>query len=192
MQTFRLLLADVRRIAARWLLWSPRRLLAVCGGLVVLVLVLGALHHPKHPANQLYVQPSTAPLIVVTETTEPSATATGSVSPTHSSRPATPPPASTIQVSVATRFVAAWVDHGKPVARWLAGIQPVATARLMAALDQADPSNVPANKVTGPGRVGVAGDGQVQVLVPTDTYTAVVTLQREQQRGWLVDQIDVA
>ncbi|MFE9187854.1 hypothetical protein ACFYMB_31500 [Micromonospora haikouensis] len=102
--------------------------------------------------------------------------------------PAVPTHADPEAVAAATRFVQAWARSGLPAGRWLAGVQPLAIPAYAEQLTTVDPANVPASRITGPGRVSSAVTNRTEVDVPTDAGVLRVTVVRSGGR-WLVATI---
>lgn len=96
-------------------------------------------------------------------------------------------------LDVAARWSAAWVDHppGITVEQWAARMRPLTTPEYFGQLDQVDPANVPASRVTGEPRAVRVASRSVQVDVPTDALTLRI-LVVDTATGWLVSGYDRA
>jgi hypothetical protein len=98
-------------------------------------------------------------------------------------------PAAALQV--ASSWARAWVrpPDGTSAARWLDGLRPTTTDEYLGVLSDVDPSNIPATKVTGAARAVVVSPRSLQVRVPTDALTLVVTVV-DTDTGWRVSGYD--
>jgi hypothetical protein len=161
------LLGDIGRAAARWLLWSPRRLWGFLGaGLFLVALVASCAGSPAKPAaapSPRAYEPSNLP---------PRSTYSAPAGPT---------------VAAAAAFVEAWASH-QPTASWYPRVSTLSTARFAIGLKSTDPANVPATKVTGGGALLASTDGATQVYVPTDAGPVTVTLVSDGSH-WLADGV---
>jgi hypothetical protein len=165
LEATRQIVADLGRLAARWLLWSRRRFLAALAAVVVAMWVFGVIGGHSHPGKA-----SVAP------------TATPAAS---NGIPAGQPTNTPARVDLAAEvFVTAWASHSAP-AVWRAATMPLATAKLAALLATTDPSRVPATKVL-PAPPSVTGG---QVLVSTDAGLILVVLQVQPDGRQLADDV---
>lgn len=96
-------------------------------------------------------------------------------------------------LQVVTRWAAAWVrpPAGTSAARWLEGLKPYTTDEYLGVLSGVDPSNVPATRLSGPVRAVRVAPRSVQVRVPTDALTLIVTAVST-DAGWRVSGYDRA
>ena len=99
-------------------------------------------------------------------------------------------PAAALQV--AARWAAAWVrpPDGTTQQQWLDGLRPSTTAEYLGVLSTVDPSNIGATKVTGPPSATRVSPRSVQVRVPTDTLTLLVTVVVSETGDWRVSDSD--
>jgi hypothetical protein len=109
--------------------------------------------------------------------------------------PATLPPADApaAALAVATRWTQAWARHpaGTTTQSWVDGLRPYTTDEYLSVLATVDPSNVPANKITGKARPLLVSPNSVRVEVPTDTVDLVVLVVNDGQ-AWKVAGYDRA
>ncbi|WP_156313062.1 hypothetical protein [Micromonospora sp. HK10] len=87
--------------------------------------------------------------------------------------------------AAATRFVAQWARPDLPAGQWRADVRPYAVRGYADLLDTVDPANVPATRITAPGRVVTTTPGRAEVDVGTDAGVLRVVCVRDGQR-WLV------
>ncbi|SBT40689.1 hypothetical protein GA0070621_1029 [Micromonospora narathiwatensis] len=88
-------------------------------------------------------------------------------------------------VATATRFVARWARSDLPTAQWRADVRLYAVPGYADLLDTVDPANVPATRITAPGRIVTATQERAEVDVGTDAGVLRVVCVRDGQR-WLV------
>lgn len=93
--------------------------------------------------------------------------------------------------TVATAFTRAWLRHELDAPAWLRGVTRYTTSTLAVRLGETDPSNVPAEAITGTASVVNDAADACAVTVPTDTGTLTLTLHRINGQ-WRVDDIDWA
>lgn len=98
-------------------------------------------------------------------------------------------PAAALQT--ASSWARAWVrpSNGVSASRWLDGLRATTTDEYLGVLSGVDPSNIPATKVTGAARAVVVSPRSLQVRVPTDALTLVITVV-DTDRGWRVSGYD--
>lgn len=96
-------------------------------------------------------------------------------------------------LSVAARWAAAWVDHPQGVSaqQWVDGLRPFTTDEYLGVLVGVDPTNIPANRVTGEPRATKVAARSVQVEVPTNALTLDVLVVLTEE-GWRVAGYDRA
>jgi hypothetical protein len=192
--------AAAYRAIWQWPLRSPARLIVTV--VVALALVtgvsygLGALRGPDR------VLPA-APTAVPTAGGYPAPGTTGaSGAPAATALPPVPELSpTTLPVSqaprealqVVTSWTSAWVrpPAGTTSVQWLAGLRPYTTAEYLGVLSGVDPSNVPATRVTGAARATQVAARSVQVQIPTDALTLLVTVVQT-EAGWRVSGYDRA
>lgn len=172
------------------------------------------LRSPKHLLGALVVVAGVAMVVgFLLPTPPPSRTlATGgeqtsvSLPPQHSAVVEEPPSPPTITVpntppeqvapdpagvDVVEKWGNAWVNHqpGVDKQKWLDGLKPYTTDEFFAEMSTVDPANA-GNAVTGvPMAVGPATEWSMQVKLPTDIGTLLVTLNKT-PAGWRVAQYD--
>ena len=108
---------------------------------------------------------------------------------TPSSKPLATAPSTAL--SVAARWVAAWVDHPQGITsqQWVDGLRPFTTDEYLGVLTGVDPANIPASRVTGEPRPVRVAPRSLQVDVPTNAMTLRV-LVVETEDGWRVAGYD--
>lgn len=90
---------------------------------------------------------------------------------------------------IADKFAAAWIDGSAPANQWRDGLRPYATEDLIARLAEVDPSNLPAEDITGKAALtSVGGARWAEATVPTDNGDLVLGLVRA-DKTWRVDSI---
>jgi hypothetical protein len=171
----------VLRRMARYSLWSPKRLATV-----FLAVVIGGLLLRSTFASG-GSKPAPSPVAVASPS--PTVATALPVSPPPSPS-FTPTPTSGSPKDTASRFVAIWANRTDPY--WLTNIKMLVTTRLAKVFSFTDPHNIPATKVTGPGRLLGSADGAAFAEVPTDAGAMAVTLVTDpaDPKGWLVDGIE--
>lgn len=97
-------------------------------------------------------------------------------------------------LATVARWSAAWVRPaaGTTAARWLDGLRPFTTDEYLGVLSGVDPGNVPASRVTGEPQAVRVAPRSVQVRVPTDVVTLLVTVVETDDGGWRVAGYDRA
>ncbi|MEU3457717.1 hypothetical protein ABZ671_29585 [Micromonospora sp. NPDC006766] len=105
-----------------------------------------------------------------------------------STRPTTADPAA---AATATLFVARWARPTLPAAQWRADVRPYAVPGYADLLNTVDPANVPATRITAPGRVVTATPERAEVDVGTDAGVLRVVCVRDGQR-WLVANVGMS
>ena len=101
-------------------------------------------------------------------------------------------PAAALQV--AGRWAAAWdrPPAGTTQQQWLDGLRASTTDEYLGILNSVDPSNIPATRVTGTPVAIRVSPRSVQVQVPTDTLTLLVTVVVSDAGDWRVSDSDRA
>ncbi len=96
-----------------------------------------------------------------------------------------------VALQVASRWAKAWVrpSNGTSAARWLDGLRPTTTDEYLGVLSGVDPTNIPATRVTGAPKAVVVSPRSLQVKVPTDAVTLVITVV-DTDDGWRVSGYD--
>jgi hypothetical protein len=142
----------------------PRFLLQVGAAVALLVIVLVVRPGVSRPPRTVAVPPSV-------EASEP---------PGDTGELYLSPSVSAVEtqraVRVAERFIAAWARPDLPAATWWRGVAQYAEPGYARLLRTVEPSNVPAHRVTGPGRTVSVARGTVVADVPTDAGTCRVTV----------------
>ncbi|HEX7463053.1 MAG TPA: hypothetical protein VF317_12860 [Dermatophilaceae bacterium] len=152
--------ADVGRLAARWVLWSRKRLVLALLAVLLVGLAIGQLTGPAHPGKGA-------------ATGGNNGISTGQNPAPRTDVPTpylTPPVSHAVDEATAVKFVSAYLSHA-PKTRWLATIKVLATPATAASLAGVDPTKVQGTKVTGPGTWSQAG-----IDVPTDAGSVTVTV----------------
>ena len=103
--------------------------------------------------------------------------------------PVSAAPAAALQV--ASRWARAWVrpPDGTTAVRWLDGLRSTTTDEYLGVLAGVDPANIPATKVTGAAKAVSVAPRSLQVQVPTDALTLVLTVV-DTDAGWRVSGYD--
>jgi hypothetical protein len=91
--------------------------------------------------------------------------------------------------TVALSFANAWLKRDLASAVWLQGLRPYSTTNLMDLLRDADPTSVPAAKISGDMSLRTRGGNLVEVGVPLSSGTLQLTLVGSNGR-WLVDAVE--
>lgn len=96
-----------------------------------------------------------------------------------------------VALQVASRWAKAWVrpPNGTSAARWLDGLRPTTTDEYLGVLSAVDPTNIPATRVTGAAKAVLVSPRSLQVQVPTDAITLVITVV-DTDDGWRVSGYD--
>lgn len=162
------------RGVARWVLWSPRRLLLVLLVSLVLVVAIG-LHARQGSSTHARAHATPVRLAAASPRTQ-------TTKPANASRSL---PAGAAAAAVA--FVGAWARPGVAEPQWLAALQPLATASYANVLLDEEPWSVAAHRVTGPPS-GHGDLGGATVTVPTDAGPVLVTVVRV-GASWLVANV---
>lgn len=161
--------------ALRWPLWSWRNLSITAVLMLALLAVVG-----RATDGQASARPAAAPAApptsastqqTISASPSPRPTTTGSTSAPSASGPVTKQSAT----AVASAFVRAWSSDGSRDA-WYAAMGPWASPELLRSLASTDPAQVPADRVTGDGRLISSAKSSATVLVPTDGGDVLVTL----------------
>jgi len=192
--------AAAYRAIWQWPLRSPARLIVTV--IVALALVMGVSYGVgalRGPARVLPTAPTTVPtagVYPVPDTAGATGTAAATALPPVSELSPTTLPVSQAPreaLQVVTSWTAAWVrpPAGTTSVQWLAGLRPYTTDEYLGVLSGVDPSNVPATRVTGPARATQVASRSVQVQIPTDALTLLVTVVST-DAGWRVSGYDRA
>ncbi|KRE56425.1 hypothetical protein ASG70_04725 [Phycicoccus sp. Soil748] len=89
---------------------------------------------------------------------------------------------------MATAFVTAWTHTAGGEGQWIEGMKPWATTRLTKSMEGADPTQVPATRVTGDAAIRTIATDRATVSVPTDGGRIAVGVV--QQAGtWQADSL---
>ena len=91
--------------------------------------------------------------------------------------------------AAASTFTTAWLQRNLPAAKWLDGLRPLATQRLIDNLTGVDPLDVPAIEAAGQPAVLLRSDLYAQVRVPIDAEAVLLGMVK-QSDSWLVDTVD--
>jgi hypothetical protein len=182
----------------QWPLRSPARLAAVVLALLVVVAGVSYGFTAFGGDGSGSAARSTAPSTAVRTTPgsgspyaggAPTGVSPSGLPPVTELTPSTLPPgtAPTAALQVAIQWANAWVNHppGTTTQQWVNRLRPYTTDEYLVVLGGVDPTNVPANRVTGPARAVRHAPKSVQVEVPTDALTLVV-LVVEGDVGWKV------
>jgi hypothetical protein len=165
------------RGVARWVLWSPRRLLLVLLISLVLVVAIGFHARQGSSTQASHARPHTTSVRL--------AAASPRMHRTSSAKAPQSLPAGAEAAALA--FVERWARPGLAEPQWLAALQPLATATYSNALEDEEPWSVTSHRVTGP----PSGDGDVRgatVTVPTDAGPVLVTVVHV-GASWLVANV---
>ncbi|MFO7193717.1 MULTISPECIES: hypothetical protein [Thermocrispum] len=167
---------------------SPKHLIATVVVLVALIASAGFLLPKVLPGKAGQQEPrNTAGTVEqTTTTTTPKVTETRlTASPLT---PKSAPPASEALLA-ARKWAEAWVEHprGTTKAKWLARLRPLTTEEYLPQLRTVDLRNIPATKVTGTVRPVHSTRSSVQVRVPTDGPTLLITVIKRPD-GWRVNE----
>lgn len=177
--------------ALRWPLWSWRNLTITAVLTLALLAVVG-----RATDGQASPRPAAAPATLST-----SASTHGAI-PSSTSRPTPRPTTTTASTSapsaagpvtnqsataVASAFVRAWSSDGSRDA-WYAAMERWASPELLRSLASTDPAQVPADRVTGDGRLVSSAKASATVRVPTDGGDVLVTLSAS-GGGWKAQDI---
>ncbi|MEV4536888.1 hypothetical protein AB0J82_24225 [Asanoa sp. NPDC049518] len=90
---------------------------------------------------------------------------------------------------MAEEFATAWLDHTAEADDWYAALVPNSTPSLAAKLKGVDPTEVPADRLTGSATVVPQGTGLAEVSYPVDSGTLVLRIVVGEGQ-WLVDGVD--
>jgi hypothetical protein len=169
------------RGVVRWALWSPRRLLLVLVGSLVLVAAIGsyaggASSMPARRGGERSASMVRAAALASSRAPRSRATSS-SFLPNGAG-------------AAAVAFVRAWARPGLPESQWFAALRPLATPAYANVVQDEEPWIVTSHRVTGPpsGR----GDGEgASVTVPTDAGPELVMLVH-QGSTWLVTDVEPA
>lgn len=186
---------DTLKAPLRWMLHSPRRLLAVVISALVLVAVVQC--------------SKSTPTATVPEPTGSTSTTTPA--------PTTPPPlmGDTTQIGsdyirdtdpvagteqlveltaaqTALAYLDAWGHPELSQEQWLAGVAPYVTGRCFETLKTVDPANTQPLQITGPHLERAYFDGDSAAFdIPTNVGTITVYLINAENGAWLVDIVDL-
>ncbi|WP_028934078.1 hypothetical protein [Pseudonocardia spinosispora] len=181
----------------QWPLRSPGRLVGCFIVLLGLIIAGNSLLGQVFHRGATTAPTSTAPA-VPTFAAPPPAAAPTRLPPVPELRPTVLPPAEAPQaaLTVATRWTQAWAKHptGTSTQTWVNGLKPYTTEEYLGVLSTVDPTNIPANKVTGPARAVLVSPNSVRVEIPTDAVKLVVLVVNTTEGGstWKVAGYDRA
>lgn len=103
----------------------------------------------------------------------------------------TAPPGQPGPEAVAKGFAAAWLAHDETTAeQWHAGLRPYATEALLEKLAGVDPTEVPADRLTGEPVLVPQAEGLVEVRLPVDSGELRLELVTRDGGRWLTDAVD--
>ncbi|GAA2100456.1 hypothetical protein GCM10009801_73000 [Streptomyces albiaxialis] len=159
---------DRIRSSLAWVLHSPRRLVAVLGA-VVLVLVLVAALDGEDEHQEQDAKPA------------PSRSAPRSSAPASPS-PSTPPDLNAA-LDTGRAVVALWASHQDRDA-WLRDLKPHVTERFAARLASVDPDRIESRKIGKARNTDTGGDTLTSVAVSTDAGPVTVNLMWQGERWW--------
>lgn len=199
--------AAAYRAVWQWPLRSPARLVITLAGVIAVAVLVGAgtaavgggsnggglLAGAAPTPNTVAVAPMPS---VGTSTAPSSSPVPTALPPVPELVPTTLPlsqaPAAALQV--AGRWAAAWVrpPAGTTQQQWLDGLRASTTDEYLGVLNSVDPSNIPATRVTGTPVAIRVSPRSVQVQVPTDTLTLLVTVVVSDAGDWRVSDSDRA
>lgn len=170
--------------ALRWPLWSWRNLTITAVLMLALLAVVGRATDGQASPRPAAAPATTSPSASIQGTTPASpsprpTTTTGSTSAPSASGPVTKQSAT----AVASAFVRAWSSDGPSRDAWYAAMERWASPELLRSLASTDPAQVPADRVTGDGRLISSAKSSATVLVPTDGGDVLVTLSAS-DGGW--------
>jgi hypothetical protein len=188
--------ATAYRAVWQWPLRSPRRLaLTGIAVLAVVVAVSFGIGLTVEPARSVDGASGATPTpSVVASPSDGDQTPVPTVlPPVVELQPTTLPlsAAPTAALQVASRWAKAWVrpPNGTSAARWLNGLRPTTTDEYLGVLSGVDPTNIPATRVTGAAKAVLVSPRSLQVQVPTDALTLVITVV-DTDDGWRVSGYD--
>lgn len=188
--------ATAYRALWQWPLRSPARLALTGIGIVAAVVAVGAgigLTTGSSRSTGEAPGATSAPTAILTPGDAGQTPIPTVLPPVPELKPTTLPlsAASPVALQVASSWARAWVrpPDGTSAARWLAGLRPTTTDEYLGVLSGVDPSNIPATKVTGAARAVVVSPRSLQVRVPTDALTLVITVV-DTDTGWRVSGYD--
>ena len=155
-----------------WLCRSPRRLVTVLGGTLLVVVVVGSTvlrGGGAHPAGSAAGARPAAP-----------ATSVAAV------------PDATPFVTAAVRFVAQWghAAAGESAAHWQARVDPLATPDLAAALRQTDLASLPGGGPSGRPSVRYVAQSSAMIAVPLTTGETVLVTVVNSAGSWRVSDVE--
>jgi hypothetical protein len=188
----------------QWPLRSPARLAVTVLVIVAVAALVGVLAGANGRSDSGgivgFASPTSAPQVAsppAGNSFEPLAAPTASVLPpvpalAPTTLPLSQAPPAALQV--AARWAAAWVrpPGGTTAQQWLDGLRPTTTDEFLGVLTTVDPSSVPATRVTGAPKAVQVAARSVQVDVPTDALTLLVTVVDTDTGGWRVSDYDRA
>jgi hypothetical protein len=185
--------ATAYRALWQWPLRSPARLALTGIGLVAVVVAVSVGIGLTTRSSRAVESPgntSTPTAVVAPGAQTPIPTV---LPPVPELKPTTLPlsAAPTAALQVASSWARAWVrpPDGTSTARWLDGLRPTTTDEYLGVLSGVDPSNIPATKVTGAARAVVVSPRSLQIRVPTDALTLMITVV-DTDTGWRVSGYD--
>lgn len=188
--------ATAYRAVWQWPLRSPRRLaftgLAVLAVVVAVSFGIGLTAGPTRSTVGAS-GPTSTPSVVASPGDGVQTPVPTALPPVVELQPTTLPlsAAPTAALQVASRWAKAWVrpSNGISAARWLDGLRPTTTDEYLGVLSGVDPTNIPATRVTGAAKAVLVSPRSLQVRVPTDALTLVITVV-DTDDGWRVSGYD--
>lgn len=111
----------------------------------------------------------------------------GTEPPPSPAAPASGPPPE----AVAKSFATAWLAHqGVTAEQWHAGLRPYSTEGLLAKLAGVDPTEVPADRLTGEPVLLPQTEGLIEVRLPVNSGELRLELVTGDGGRWLTDAVD--
>ncbi len=178
-----------------WPLRSPARLAVTATGVVAVVVAVTVGIGMTRPQAVPTPSPTPTPNVVVGPGGPPLTPEPTALPPVADLKPTTLPvsAAPSAALQVASTWARAWVrpPDGTPPAKWLDGLRATTTDEYLGVLAGVDPSNIPATKVTGGAKAVAVSPRSLQVQVPTDALTLLITVV-DTDAGWRVSGYDRA
>ncbi len=143
----------------------------------------GGRHAGSYPGPGIVTEPTVA-------TTTSPVPDDGDIEPSSAAPSPSMSPGAPAAPSVAVQFARAWLHHtGVTSTQWLQGFAKLSTKSLQDKLTGVDPSQVPANQITGDATVVDRDSSYVDIGIPLDAGTLTLRLVVTNGR-WLVDGVD--
>jgi hypothetical protein len=176
---------------------SPRHLVGTVVAVAVLIIAIGILvPHLLGPRDNKGPVPAGIAGVTSSATAPAGNTAPSAPMSTRLTAPLLQPtsaPPSPAALNVAKLWAQAWVNHrpGTTNEQWVNGLRPYTVEEYLTEISTVDPSNIPADRVTGDPTVVTSYTSSVTVIVPTDGPKLSITLS-ETGAGWRVSEYDQA